>query len=97
MPFSITQDSTGCIGTRLWDGRLRIRTLFLGERKMFICSPTYPNKIPGPNQPPLQREPGTPFRGEKLPWYESENSPHLLLRLRMGEVILPFPHTLSLC
>lgn len=58
---------------------------------MFICSPTYPNKIPGPNQPHLQREPGTPFRGEKRPGYETENSPHLLLRLRMGEVILPFP------
>jgi hypothetical protein len=55
MPFSITQvfvfrnqESTGSIGARLWGGRLRIRRLILGERKMFICSATYPNKIPGP-------------------------------------------------
>jgi len=34
---------------------------------------------------------GHAFSGKKRPWYEAEKSPHLLLRLRMGEVILPFP------
>jgi hypothetical protein len=48
-------------------------------------------KIPEPTQPPLQWELGTHFRGEKRTWYEAENSSHLLLRLRMVVVVLPFP------